>query len=106
MLGNCQVLNFCVGSAWNATARARRRDQRSNKRVSWQAADVRKECSCDRTFWTSTDVLQDAQVVLESGSTHRSAEQELNKKLWTKVMQLSLRHVEIRKKLCQNLMSV
>ena len=29
------------------------------------AADVRKECTCDRT---STDLLQDAQVVLEMGS--------------------------------------
>ena len=101
-----QVLNFCVGGAWNATARARSRGQRSNESVSWQVVDVRKECTCDRTFWTSTDVLQDAQVVLESGSTQRSAEQELNKKWWTKVMQLSLTHVGIRKKLCQNLMSV
>ena len=54
---------------------ARSRHQQSNKRMSWKAADVRKECTCDRAFWTSTDVLQDAQVVLESGSTQRSAEQ-------------------------------
>ena len=48
---------------------ARSRHQQSNKRVSWKAADVRKECTCDRIFWTNTDVLQGAQVVLESGST-------------------------------------
>ena len=51
--------------------RARSRHQQSNKRRSWKAADVRKECTCDRTFWTNADVLQDSQVVLESGSTHR-----------------------------------
>ena len=51
-------------------------------------------------FWSSTDVLQGAQVVLEMGSTQRGAEQELNKKWWTKVMQSSSRHLEIRKKLC------
>ena len=41
---------------------ARSRHQQSNKRMSWQAAYVRKVCTCNRTFWTSTDVLQDAQV--------------------------------------------
>ena len=56
--------------------------------------DRTDECICDRTFWTSTDALQDAQVVLESGSTQRNAEQELNKKWWTKVMQLKLRLVK------------
>ena len=40
-----QVLNLCVGSA------------------------------CDRSFWISTDVLQDAQALLELSSTWRSAEQ-------------------------------
>ena len=47
-------------------------------------ADVQKECICDRTYWTSTDALQGAQVVLELGSTQRNAEQELNKKWWDK----------------------
>ena len=42
----------------------------------------------------STQQLQDTQVVLESGSTQRSAEQELNKKWWTRVMQLKLRLVQ------------
>ena len=41
---------------------ARSRHQQSNKRMSWKAAGVRKECTCDRTFWTSTDVLQDARL--------------------------------------------
>ena len=85
---------------------ARSRNQQSNKRVSWKAADVQKECACDRIFWTSTDALQEAQVVLELGSTQRSAEQELNKKWWIKVVQLNSGHLEIRKKLCKNLMSV
>ena len=80
-------MNLCVGSPWNATAKE-------------HAAET------NRTFWTSTDVLQDAQVVLATGSTQRSAEQELNKKWWTKVMQSSSTRLEIRKTLCQNLMLV
>ena len=44
--------------------------------------------------------LQDAQVVLESGSTQRNAEQELNIKWWTRVMQLKLRKL---KKLWKNI---
>ena len=28
---------------------------------------VRKGCTCDRAFWIGTDVLQDAQVVMEFG---------------------------------------
>ena len=79
--------------------------QQSNKRMSWKAADLRKECTCDRTFKTRTDVLQDAQVMLESGST-QTAEQESNKKRWTKVMELNSRPLEIRKKLCKSLMLV
>ena len=51
-------------------------------------------------------MIEDAQVVLELGSTQRSAEQELNKRWWTKVMQLNSRHLEIRKKLRKSLMSV
>ena len=64
-----------------------------------RAANVRKDCTCDITFWISRDVLQDAQVVLELDSTLSSAEQELNKKWWTKVMQLNSRHLETRKKM-------
>ena len=83
---NLQFLNLCVGSPSSATARSRQQHHQSNQRISWKVADVQNECTCDRTFWTSTDALQDAQVVLESGSTQRNAEQELNKKWWTKVM--------------------
>ena len=50
--------------------------------MSWQAANVRKGCTWDRTFWISSDVLQDAQAALDLGSTQRSAEQEVNKKWW------------------------
>ena len=53
--------------------------------MSWQVADVQKGCTCDSTFWTSTDVLQDAQAALELDSTRRIAEQELSKKWWTRV---------------------
>ena len=69
---------------------SRSRHQQSNKRMSWTVADVQKECICDRTFWTSTDALQGAQVVLELGSTQRNAEQELNKKWRTRVMQIKI----------------
>ena len=54
-----RFLNLWVGSPWNATARS------TQQGSSWQAADVRKGCTCDRTFWISTDVVQDAQAVLE-----------------------------------------
>ena len=86
--------------------RTRIRDQQSYKGMSWRVADVSKGCSCDRTFWMSTDVLLDAQVVLELDNTQRIAEQELSKKWWTKVMQLNLRHLHIKKKLHKSLMPV
>ena len=79
---------------------ARSRNRQSNKRMSWKAADVRKEWSCDRTFWIGTDVLQDAKVVLEMGTQMR-AEQELNKKWWTEVMQLNSRHLEFLEEIVQ-----
>ena len=47
----------------------------------------------------STDVPNDAQVVLESDNTQRIAEQELNEKCLEKVIQLNSRQVEIKKKL-------
>ena len=47
-------------------------------------ADDRKGCICDRAFWISTDVRQDAQAVLELDHTQKIAEQELNKKYWIK----------------------
>ena len=71
------ICNFCICVLAVRGMRqqgARSRNQQSNKRMSWKAADVRKECTCDRTCWTSTDVLQDAHVVLALGSTQRSAE--------------------------------
>ena len=64
-----QFLNLCVGSPRNATAKSTPQDQRSNKRMSWQVVDVRKVCTHDRTFWISTDVLQDAQFVLDLDNT-------------------------------------
>ena len=68
--------------------------EKPSKRMSWQMADVHKGCTSDSTFWTSTDVLQDAQVALEVDSTRRIAEQELSKKWWTRVMQFKLRHLK------------
>ena len=49
--------------------RTRIRDQQSNIGMSWQGANVRKGCVCDRTFWISTNVLLDAQVVLGLDNT-------------------------------------
>ena len=40
----------------------------NNPTKGWTVADVQKWCIC-ATFWTSTDALQGAQVVLELGST-------------------------------------
>ena len=89
-----QFLYLCVGSPWNATARSTQQKPTIQQKDEWTAADVRKDRTCDRTCLTSTNVLQDAQVVLEMGSTQRSAEQELNKKWWTKEVQLNSRHLE------------
>ena len=46
---------------------ARSRHQQSNKRMSWKVADLQKECTCDRIFWTSMDALQDAPGCLGIG---------------------------------------
>ena len=73
--------------------------------MSWKAANVRKVCTCDRTFWTSTDVLQDAQVVVDMGST-QECRARIEQEMVDKVMQLNSRHMEIKKKLCKSLMSV
>ena len=51
------------------------------KRMSWTVADVQKECICDRTFWTSTDALQDAQVVLELDSTQRECRARIEEEM-------------------------
>ena len=99
-----QFLNLCVGSSWNATARSMQQKPTIQQKGELESGRRAKRVyTCDRTFWTSTDVLKDAQVVLEMGNTQRSAEQELNKKWWTKVTQLNSRHLEIRKKLCKSL---
>ena len=84
---NLKFLNLVLAVRGRRQQRARRRDPRSNKRMRWPVADVRKNCTYDRTFQTSTDVPQDAQVVLELDNTQRSAEQELNMKCWFLVMQ-------------------
>ena len=99
MLGICNSWTCVLAVPEKQQQRARRSNQRSNKRMTWQVVDVRKSCSCDRTVWISTDVLQNFQVVLALDNTQRIAEQELNKKCWIEVMQLILRHVEIRMKL-------
>ena len=73
MLGILQFLNLCVGGPWNATARSTQ-----------QTPTIQQKDELD------TDALQNAQVVLESGSTQRNAEQELDKKWWTRVTQLKI----------------
>ena len=61
---------------------ARSRHQQSNKRMSWDSGRrAKKSVFATEHFWTSTDALHGAQVVLELGSTQRNAEQELNKKM-------------------------
>ena len=51
-----QILNLAVRGMRQQGARTR--DQQPNKRMSWQTANVRKGCTCDRTFCVGTDVLQ------------------------------------------------
>ena len=84
---------------------ARSRDQQSNERVSWRVANVRKGCTCDRRFWISTDALQDAQVVLELGSTTEECE-ELNKKMVDKGDAIKLETSGNQEEIVQGLMSV
>ena len=49
MHGILQFLNLCVGSPWNATARSMQQGPTiQQKDESWQAANVRKGCTCDR----------------------------------------------------------
>ena len=72
-------LNLCVGSLWNATARSTQQKPTIPQKDELESGR-RVDSVFSTTFWTSTDVLQDAQVVLGKGSTQRSAEQELDKK--------------------------
>ena len=82
MLGICNS-SICVLAVRGMRQQgARSRNQQSKKRKSWKAAEVREEYTHGRTCWTSRDAPQGAQVVLELGSTQRSAEQELNKEFW------------------------
>ena len=97
---NLQFLNLCVGSAWDATARSTQQTPTIQQKVGNQQTcekcvlatehfgEVRTFCRMPRLCW--------------KWAAHRSDEQELNKKC----MKLSSGHLEIRKKLCQNLMSV
>ena len=91
-----QFLNLCVGSPWNATARSTQQGPTIQQKDELESGRRAKRLYLRQNILTSTDVLQDAQVVLELGSTQRSAEQELNKKWWTKVTQLNSRRLEIR----------
>ena len=42
-------LNLCVGSPWNATKRSTQQGPTIQQKMSCQAANVRKGCTCDRT---------------------------------------------------------
>ena len=91
---NLQFLNLCVGSPWNATARSTQQTPTIQQKDELDSGRRAKRVYLRQNIWTSTDALQGAQVVLELGSTQRNAEQELNKKWWTRVMQFKLRLVE------------
>ena len=101
-----QFLNLRVGSPWNATPRSTEQGPTIQQKGELASGKRAKGCPCDRTFWMCTNMLQDAQVVLELDNTQRSAEQDLDKKWWTGVMQLNWRILEIRRKLCKSLMAV
>ena len=75
-----QFLNLCVGSPRNATARSTQPGPTVQQKDELESGRRAKIVYLRQNILTRTDVLQDAQVVLESGSTQRSAEQELNKK--------------------------
>ena len=52
--------------------------------MSWPVADERKTCTCARTFWTSTDVRQDAQAALESDNTRRDCRARVEQEMLAK----------------------
>ena len=87
---NLQFLNLCVGSPWNATARS------TQQTPTIQQKDELDSGRRAKRVYLRQNILDKygrtaAQVVLELGSTQRSAEQELNKKWWTRVMQFKLK---------------
>ena len=71
----------------NATARSTQQIPTIQQKDELESGRRAKKSVHATEHLDSTDVLQDAQVVLEMSSTQRSAKQELNKKWWTKVMQ-------------------
>ena len=95
---NMQFLNLCVGSPWNATARSTQPTPTIQQKNELDSGRRTKRMYLRQNF-----SLQDAQVVLELGSTQRNAEQELNKKWWKRVMQVKLRLV---KKLSKSQMQI
>ena len=82
-----QFLNLCVGSPWNATARSTQQTPTIQRKDELDSGRRAKRVYLRQNILDKYGVVQDAKVVLESGSTQRSAEQELNKKWWTRVMQ-------------------
>ena len=100
-----QFLNLCVGSPWNATARARSRNQQSKKKDELESGRRAKRVYLRQNILDKYGRTAGCPCCVGNGQHTGTAEQELNKKWWTKVMQLSSRHLQIRKKLCQNLMS-
>ena len=75
LIKRCQSTALIVTATPRGSKGSLGRGERANL-----TADVRKGCTCDRTFWTSTDVLQDAQVVLGLDNTEECrarSEQEM-----------------------------
>ena len=100
-----QFLNLCVGSPWIATARStqqtptvQQKDElesgRRAKRLYLHILDkYGRTAGCPCCVWNRA-------------ARRGVPSKNRTKKWWTQVMQLSSGHVEIRKRLCQNLMSV
>ena len=67
-----QFLNLCVGSPWNATARSTQQKPTIQQEDELESGRRAKLVHLRPEYvWTSTDVLQDALVVLETGAAHR-----------------------------------
>ena len=64
-----QLLNLCFGSPCNSTARSTQQGPTIQQKDELASGKRAKRVYLRQNFWTSTDVLQDAQVVLELDNT-------------------------------------
>ena len=92
---NLLFLNLCVGSPWNATARSTQQTPTIQQKDELDSGRRAKRVFLRQNILDKYGRTAGCTGCLgKSGSTQRHAEQELNKKWWTRVMQFKLRPVK------------